>query len=121
MRELTASEKPRAGEVVVKLRNNTAHLTHLSLRDGAFLTLPPTVGDAVAIALTAAEKIAFDRTWDSPAVKAWVAAGDVVLETADDSAPPTPAAPPAAPPADPPPATEPPLEPPPALDDDDDI
>jgi hypothetical protein len=65
-------------------------VTHLSLRDGAFLTLPPTVGGAIAIALTADEKAAFDRAWESPTVKAWVAAGDVLIETADDSAPATP-------------------------------
>jgi hypothetical protein len=94
MRQLAEAEQPHAGETVVRLRNNTAHVTHLSLRDGAFLTVAPTVGRAIAIALTADEKAAFDRAWATPTVKAWVAAGDVLIDTADDSAPPSvPAAP----------------------------
>jgi len=128
MRQLTAADGPRPGEIVVRLRNQTAHVTHLSLRDGAFLTLPPTVGGAIAIALTADEKAAFDRAWESPTVKAWIAAGDVLIETADDSAPATPAVyePPAAAPAPTPaPAPSAPTSTPAAAyrddDDDDDI
>ena len=52
MRTLAAGEEPRADETVSEFSNTSAHVIHVSIGDGAFITIPPTVGAAtVRIAL----------------------------------------------------------------------
>lgn len=104
MRTLGPGEQPRADETVSELSNTAPHVKHISIGDGAFVTVPPTVGAAtVRIALTATEKAGLDKGLGTDTCLEWIAQGELVV---------------AAPPVEPPPVEPPPEEPPPEDDDD---
>lgn len=89
MRTLASGEAPRADETVNTFQNTSAHVIHISIGDGAFVTVPPTVGAAtVAIALTAKEQTGLDAGLLTDAVQAWVTACELVVVPPEPPPPP---------------------------------
>jgi len=83
MRTLGPGEQPRADETVSEFQNQSAHVIHVSIGDGAFITVPPTVGAAtVRIALTATEKTGLDAGLATTAAQQWITACELVVVAA---------------------------------------
>lgn len=91
MRNLAPGETPRADETVSTFQNLSAHVIHISIGDGAFVTVPPTVGTAtVVVALTAKEQTGLEAALATEAVQAWVTACELVLVAPPPPLPPDP-------------------------------
>jgi hypothetical protein len=89
MRILLPGETPRADETVTTFQNTAPHVKHIGIGEGAFATVPPTVGAAtVTVACTATEQTGLDRALTTDTVLEWVAQGELVV------VPPTPPDPP---------------------------
>lgn len=88
MRVLKPGDAPRADETVTGFSNTTAHVIHVSIGQGAFVTVPPTVGNAlVLVALTPTEQTGLTAALETVAVKAWIDAGELVVTTAPPGVP----------------------------------
>ncbi len=73
---------PDTTTTTVRLRNTTAHLKHVSLAGGELITIPPTeTGPGIVLKLESdAERVGFQRAFATKAVKAWIDAGELVID-----------------------------------------
>ena len=93
MRTLASGEAPRADETANTFQNTSAHVIHISIGDGAFVTVPPTIGAAtVTVALTAKEQTGLTAALATVAVQAWVTACELVIVPVVPPDPPPPEA-----------------------------
>jgi len=96
MRILLPGETPRADETVTTFQNTAPHVKHIGIGEGAFATVPPTVGAAtVTVACTATEQTGLDRALTTDTVLEWVAQGELVVVPPTPPDPPPPEADPA--------------------------
>jgi hypothetical protein len=83
MRVLNPGDSPRTDETVTGFANTTAHVIHVSIGQGAFVTVPPTVGNAsILVALTPTEQTGLTAALTTVTVDAWVTAGELVVTPA---------------------------------------
>jgi len=80
MRILLPGETPRADETVTVFQNTAPHVKHIGIGEGAFATVPPTVGAAtVTVACTATEQTGLDKGLTTDTCLEWIAAGELVV------------------------------------------
>jgi hypothetical protein len=80
MRILQPGETPRADETTTTFQNTAPHVKHISIGDGAFVTVPPTVGIAtVTVACTATEQAGLDKGLTTDCVLEWIAQAELVV------------------------------------------
>jgi hypothetical protein len=74
----------------LQLENKTARILHISMGDGATITIPPTEG-GIVVELSDAEKAAFDANVATEEVQEWITGGVLVItEKVPEPPPPDP-------------------------------
>jgi hypothetical protein len=71
-----------AAENTVRLQNKSGHLKSIALAGGAVITVPPTEEGSPGIEVrfdSAEERTGFDKALTTPAIKAWLEAGELVV------------------------------------------
>jgi len=80
MRILLPGELPRADETTTVFQNTAPHVKHIGIGEGAFATVPPTIGAAtVTVACTATEQAGLDKALTTDTCLEWVAQGELVV------------------------------------------
>lgn len=89
MRILRPGQEPNADETVSEFSNTAAHVKHICIGEGAFVTVAPTDPPAtVRIALNATEKVGLDRALGTDTCLEWIAAGELIVIAPPDPPPP---------------------------------
>jgi hypothetical protein len=64
----------------VRIENKTAHIKHIAIGNGQIITVPPVDGGGVEVHFDSdGERSAFQRALETPQVKKWIEAGELVI------------------------------------------